>query len=145
MTYREIQNEIKQITYRKNLEKEARNIKLNGTSARLREILADLRQNPPLSNVAFRARQQRNDRINGLRNQLSVNPLQSFNELSNLGYNFTNDDINNLLHSVTGRFVMTVRFADGRRKEFTLTRENVGRLRKMLTTKQIILLEQYQI
>ena len=145
MTYREIQNEIKRITYRKSLEKEARNIKLNGTTARLREILTDLQQNPPLNNTAFRVRQQeqerivqRNNRINQLRNQLPVNPRQAFNELSDLGYNFTSDDIDNLLRNVAGRFTITIRFVGGTRKEFTLTRENVERLRSMLINKAMI-------
>jgi hypothetical protein len=160
----ELRNLVKERFYRKNLERDARAVKLNVSANAFRQILEDADRNPVLSNkvfterknqqnelrgfkeaIAYKKRQQeqkqliyqevKSDKIKKLVARLATDPVRSFNELQDLNYDFTESDVNRLFQNVNGRYVIEIFFLNGEEASFTLTRENVSRLRSMIVHK----------
>jgi hypothetical protein len=163
LSRQELQDELNSRFYRKKEDKKARGWTFNKSNETLRGYLQEL-DVQPVRDTAFtiqrnnaiaqgmpksiRSKQgvqqwinerqqqaQRVLRIEQLKNQLAIDPMNSFNELSRLGYNFTEADVDRLFTNVQGRFLITMKFFDGREKQFTLTRENVRKLRSILISK----------
>jgi hypothetical protein len=163
----DLRNLIKQRFSRKNLERDARDIKLNRSKVSLIQILEQSDINPPLSNKDFlrvqnqrqqqeefrqqilqrqqreelqnRIREQvRQQAINRLRNLLPSSPVNSFNELARLNYQFNSNDVDTLFRNIRNKYTITFTFSNGQSKTFTITRENINNLRDVITSKAIV-------
>jgi hypothetical protein len=93
-----------------------------------------IRQQEIRRNIGEQVRQMK---INKLRSSIELHPVQSFNELEEMGYKFTHEDVDRLFRNVRGKYTVKLTFDDGRKKEITITRENIDKLRNMLVDRMI--------
>jgi len=158
---------VKQRFYRKNAEREARGVKYNKSKAFYQNLLQETDKTPILSNKAFEQRKIQNaniakwneqrqqrirqeetrqrigemikqNKINKLRNSLSMSPISSFNQLEELNYKFTEEDINRIFRNIKGKYTTILKLNDGRTVEITITPENINRLKKLIIDREII-------
>jgi hypothetical protein len=79
--------------------------------------------------------------INNLIKSLPLDPVNSFNRLQKLKYEFKEKDIETLFRNVDSKYIVKVKFYNIPDAQFTLTRENVKRLKSMIIHKIHLSLE----
>ena len=141
---RNLQQQVKDIFFRKNLERQARNVRLNVTNAQLRQFIADAVARPVLNNQQYQANQQRIQaeqqrvqEIEGLRERLN-HGVGSFNRLEAMGYHFTPADVERLFQNAGQKIALNITFEGGRTVYMTFTRRNLELVRGIMINRRYI-------
>jgi hypothetical protein len=163
----DLKNLVKERFFRKNLERDARQIKFNKNAQTYRDLLSEIDRQPLLNNRQFRERQQAQQaqqerqrlfreniewkkreqekrqligkqvRIEYLVRRLASDPIHTFNQLESLNYTFTENDLTRLLSNIRGKYFVHITLEDNRELDITLTRANVNVLKSIFLNRVI--------
>ena len=163
----DLKNLVRERFFRKNLERDARQIKFNKSAQVYRDLLMEIDRQPLLNNRQFLERQQAQQaqqaRVRQFKEdielkkrqqeqrgviakqvkesyyvrKLTTDPIRAFNELEKLGHVFNEAELNRLLSNVKGKYTVTVTTEDDREVTITITRQNVDKFKNIILHREI--------